>query len=173
MAIAQLDSEQLKQHIGRRVTATDIVTAAPANLLRQTFGRGEPEFKIGDALPPGWHLLYFLPRFDPSELRPDGSPRDSGVVPPMPLPRRMFAGERVRFHRAIRIGDELRREIELTDLSMKTGATGTLVFATVTSRIFGAGGLAVEEERRTVFREEVKAGERRSEERRVGKECRS
>jgi 3-methylfumaryl-CoA hydratase len=72
----------------------------------------------------------------------------------------MFAGERIRFHRAIRIGEELRRETELTDLSVKTGGTGTLVFATVMSRIFGPGGLAVEEERRTVFREEVKAGGR-------------
>ena len=160
MAIAELKLETLKQHIGRRLVATDVATAAPVNLLRHTFGRGEPEFKIGDPLPPGWHLLYFLPRFGPSELRPDGSPLDSGVVPPMPLPRRMFAGERIRFHRPVRIGDELRRETELADLSLKTGGTGTLVFATVVSRIFVPGGLAVEEERRTVFREEVKAGER-------------
>ena len=93
MAVAQVDIEQLKQHIGRRLTATDIATAAPANLLRHTFGRSEPEFKTGDPVPPGWHLLYFLPRFGPSELRPDGSPLDSGVVPSMPLPRRMIARE--------------------------------------------------------------------------------
>jgi 3-methylfumaryl-CoA hydratase len=158
MAIAQLNLENLKQHIGRRLIATDVATAAPANLLRHTLGRAEPELQSGDPLPPGWHGLYFLPRFGPSELRPDGSPLESGVVPPMPLPRRMFAGERVRFHRPILIGDELRRETELADLSMKTGGTGTLVFATVVSRIFVPGGLALEEERRTVFREEVKPG---------------
>ena len=78
----------------------------------------------------------------------------------MPLPRRMFAGEALRFHRPLRIGEAVRRETELADLSAKDGATGTLVFATVVSRIHGPGGLAVEEERRTVFREEVKAGER-------------
>jgi 3-methylfumaryl-CoA hydratase len=78
----------------------------------------------------------------------------------MPLPRRMFAGERVRFHRALRIGESVRRETTLTDISVKRGGTGTLVFATVTSRVSGADGLAVEDERRTVFREEVKAGER-------------
>ena len=160
MAIAEPSLENLKQHIGRRLVATDVATAVPANLLRHTFGRGEPDFRPGDPLPPGWHGLYFLPRFGPSELRPDGSPLDSGVVPPMPLPRRMFAGERVRFLRPIRIGDELRRETELADLSMKTGGTGTLVFATVVSRIFVPGGLAIEEERRTVFREEIKRGER-------------
>lgn len=72
----------------------------------------------------------------------------------------MFAGERVRFHRPLHIGEAVRRETELTDISLKTGGTGTLVFATVTSRVFGSDGLAVEDERRTAFREEVKAGER-------------
>ena len=85
---------------------------------------------------------------------------DAGVVPAMPLPRRMFAGENVRFHGPIHLDEELRRETELADLSVKTGATGTLVFATARSRIHTPGGLAVEEERRTVFREEVPPGER-------------
>ena len=109
---------------------------------------------------PGWLCLYFLPQYPPDALRPDGSPRDAGVVPPMPLPRRMFAGERLRWHRPIRIGDELRRETELADLTVKPGGTGTLVFATVVSRVYSGDRLALEEERRTVFREEIRAGER-------------
>jgi 3-methylfumaryl-CoA hydratase len=160
MTTASLDLDALKTAIGRRLTAADVATPGPANLLRLAFGRSEPEPKAGEALPPGWHILYFLPQFAPHELRPDGSPVSAGVVPPLPLPRRMFAGERLGFHRAIRVGDPLVRETELTDLSAKTGGTGTLVFATVTSRIIGPGGLCLEEERRTVFREEVKPGER-------------
>jgi 3-methylfumaryl-CoA hydratase len=160
MAKTELDLDGLKTHIGRRQESTDVVTPAPANLLRLAFDHPEGELTVGDALPPGWHILYFLPRYGPHELRPDGSPRDAGVVPPMPLPRRMFAGERFRFHRPIRVGETLRRVTELTDISAKAGGTGTLVFATVVSRMFGDDGLAVEEERRTVFREEVKAGER-------------
>jgi 3-methylfumaryl-CoA hydratase len=152
--------DDLKAHVGRRECASDVITAAPANLLRLTFGRDEPELRPGDPLPPGWQSLYFLPRFAPEALRPDGSPRDTGVIPPMPLPRRMFAGERFRFHRPLRIGDTVRRETELADISVKTGGTGTLVFATVTQRIFTGETLAIEEERRTVFREEVRAGER-------------
>jgi 3-methylfumaryl-CoA hydratase len=152
--------DDLKAHVGRRESATDVVTAAPANLLRLTFGRDERELGPGDPLPPGWQSLYFLPRFSPAALRPDGSPLDTGVIPPMPLPRRMFAGERFRFHRPLRIGDTVRRETELADISVKTGGTGTLVFATVTQRIFTGDNLAIEEERRTVFREEVRAGER-------------
>jgi 3-methylfumaryl-CoA hydratase len=160
MTTAALNLDELKTHIGRRVTATDVLHPGPANLLRLTFDRPEPEFKAGDPLPPAWLALYFLPQYRPGELRPDGSPRDAGVVPPMPLPRRMFAGERVRFHRPLRFGDAVRRETELADISLKSGSTGTLVFATVVNRVFGPDGLALEDERRTVFREEVKAGQR-------------
>jgi 3-methylfumaryl-CoA hydratase len=155
-----LNLDELKRHLGARQVATDVITAAPANLLRLAFDRPEPEFKNGDALPPGWHVLYFLPRFAPSDLRADGAPAGSGVVPDMPLPRRMFAGQTFRFHRPLRIGQPVRQETELTDISAKSGGTGTLVFATVVSRISGPDGLALEDERRTVFREEVKPGER-------------
>jgi 3-methylfumaryl-CoA hydratase len=152
--------DELKTHIGRKQTASDVLQPGPANLLRLALRRPEPELRAGDALPPAWLALYFLPRYRPDELRPDGSPRDAGVVPPMPFPRRMFAGERVRFHRPLRLGDTVRRETELADISVKSGGTGTLVFATVVNRVFGPDGLALEDERRTVFREEVKAGER-------------
>ena len=155
-----LNLDDLKKHIGRTQTTTDILHPGPANLLRLTLGRSEPEFAAGDPLPPAWLALYFLPQYRPGELRPDGSPRDAGVVPPMPMPRRMFAGERVRVHRPLHIGESVRRETTLADISLKSGGTGTLVFATVVNRIFGADGLALEDERRTVFREEVKAGER-------------
>jgi 3-methylfumaryl-CoA hydratase len=158
--MAVLDLDDLKKHVGRTQTATDVLHPGPANLLRLALGRPERELKEGDPLAPAWLALYFLPRYGPDELRPDGSPRDAGVVPPMPMPRRMFAGERVRFHRPLRLGEAVRRETTLADIALKTGSTGTLVFATVVNRVFGADGLAVEDERRTVFREEVKAGER-------------
>jgi 3-methylfumaryl-CoA hydratase len=158
MATTELHAEALRSHVGRRAVVTDVVTPGPANLLRLTLARPEPEFRDGDALPAGWHQLYFLPRLRPDELALDGAPVDTGVLPPIPLPRRMFAGERLRFHRPIRIGDALRRETELTDISVKRGGTGTLVFATVVHRIATPEGLALEDERRTVFREEVKPG---------------
>jgi len=161
MATTALSVEALRAHVGRTQTSTDVILPGPANMLRLALGRSEPEFREGDALPPGWLALYFLPRVPSADLRADGSPRDTGVVPPMELPRRMFAGERVRFHRPLRIGEAVRRETKLADISVKSGSTGALVFATVTSRVVGAdGGVALEDERRTVFREEVKAGER-------------
>ena len=161
MTTATVNLDDLRSHIGRTQVATDVLHPGPANLLRLALGRPEPELKDGDPLPPAWLALYFLPRFGPHELRADGAPGDSGVVPKMPLPRRMFAGERQRFHRALRVGETVRRETSLADISLKSGTTGTLVFATVVSRFLGAdGAVAVEEERRTVFREEIKTGDR-------------
>ena len=159
-AAATLDLDDLRSHIGRTQTATDVLHPGLANFLRLALGRAEPEYREGDPLPPAWLTLYFLPRVAADALRPDGSPRDTGVVPPVPLPRRMFAGERVRFHADLRLGEAVRRETRLADISLKRGGTGTLVFATVTSSVFGAAGLAVEEERCTVFRDEVKPGDR-------------
>ena len=160
MSIATVNLDDLKRSIGNKEAATDVVTAAQANLLRLTFGRPEPELKDGDVLPPGWHVIYFTPRFGPRELRADGTPASSGLMPDMPLPRRMFAGQTFRFHRPLRIGQALRQETELTDISLKSGATGTLVFTTTVSRISGPDGLAVEDQRHLVFREEVKPGDR-------------
>src|ERR671934_3163674 len=148
MATTALDLETLRRHVGRTQTASDVLRAGPANLLRLTVGRAQqPELRDGDPLPPAWLALYFLPRFATEDLREDGSPIDSGVIPPMPLPRRMFAGHQTRFHLPIRIGDAVRRETELTDVSLKTGSTGTLVFTTVVDRLFTPEGLALEEER--------------------------
>src|SRR2546425_10604925 len=158
MATTESSVASLRQPIGRRRVSPAVVPPGPANLRRLELGRAAPALEVGDPLPPGWHHLYFLPRFGPEELRPDGSPRDTGVVPPMPLPRRMFAGQHTRFHRPIRIGDSIRRETELTDITPKAGGTGTLVFTTVVDRILSPEGLALEEERRGVFREEGKAG---------------
>lgn len=160
MSVATLDLADLERNVGRKETATDVVTAAQANLMRLAFGRPEPEFTDGDALPPGWHVIYFTPRFGPSDLRPDGTPARSVLMPDMPLPRRMFAGQAFRFHRPLRIGQTLRQETELTDIALKSGSTGTMVFTTVVSRIVGPDGLAIEDERRIVYREEVKPGER-------------
>src|SRR5260370_39416073 len=138
----RLNLDELKRHLGARQAATDVITATPANLLRLAFDRPEPELKDGDALPPGWHVLYFLPRFTPRDLRPDGAPAGSGAVPDMPLPRRMFAGQTFRFHRPLRIGQAGPQETEPTDIPANSGGTGTLAFATVVSPISAPARLA-------------------------------
>lgn len=155
---AAIDIDHLRSHIGNKVEDRDTITAWPMAAMNATLDRQEADPQPGTEIPQGWHQFWFLPTTRPGELGPDGAPTSSGVIPAMPLPRRMFAGTTWTFHQPLRIGDECRREMELTDMQMKSGSTGTLVFATVVSRIYGPNGLAIEEERGTAFREAVAEG---------------
>jgi 3-methylfumaryl-CoA hydratase len=153
------DLAALMKHIGDTVTDEDVSTAAPIRLLNATFDRNEIEPVPGAAAPEGWHLVYFSAATRPGGLGPDGAAQGLGVIPKMPFPRRMFAGIRMRFHQPIRIGEKLTRETELLSITPKGGSTGRMAITTVISRISGENGLAMEEERDTVFREEIKPGQ--------------
>ena len=151
--------DDLHSHLGRTLVREDIVAPGQVRATLATLGRvGEP--RVGDALPPAWHMFYCVATDAPSDLGPDGLPRAYEVIPELPLPRRMFAGGRMRFHTPIRIGDSLRLESELASLEAKRGRTGELIFATVVNRLFRNGDeLATEEEYDIVAREAVPEGQ--------------
>ena len=150
-----IDEAELQQYIGRSAREEDLVTAYPIKALRATLGLAEAEVKDGDPVPPGWHGLYFLALHAPETLGADGLPLETGVMPPLPLPRRMFAGQQTTFHQPLRVGERITRKTELIDIAVKQGQSGQLVFATLKSEISGAGGLCLEEEYGRVFREEL------------------
>ncbi|MDX2158478.1 MAG: MaoC family dehydratase N-terminal domain-containing protein [Hyphomicrobiaceae bacterium] len=153
-----IDAEALRRHIGTRMTEEDTATEAPLRMLVATFDRPERAPKDGESIPPGWHIGYFLNMAPQASLSADGLPTGAGVLPKMPLPRRMYAGCRITFHDDIRVGDRIVRETTLSDLQVRQGSTGTLVFATQTRRISTPRGLALTEEYDGAFREEVKEG---------------
>ncbi|MEZ5854641.1 MAG: MaoC family dehydratase N-terminal domain-containing protein [Hyphomicrobiaceae bacterium] len=153
-----IDAEALRRHIGTRMVEEDRATEAPLRMLVATFDRAEAAPREGEPIPPGWHIGYFLNMAPQAELATDGLPTGAGVLPKMPLPRRMYAGCRITFHDDIRVGDKITRETELTDLQVRQGSTGTLIFATQTRRISTPRGLAMTEEYDGAFREEVKEG---------------
>lgn len=154
-----IDAEALRRHIGTRITEDDVATAAPLRMIAATFDRPEKAPAEGEAIPPGWHIGYFLNMAPQASLLADGLPSGAGVLPKMPLPRRMYAGCRMTFHADIRVGDRITRETTLTDLQIRQGSTGTLIFATQTRAISTPRGLAMTEEYDGAFREEVKPGE--------------
>ncbi len=156
--MATIDAAALRGHIGTRMVEEDVATAAPLRAIVATFDRPEEPPREGEPVPPGWQIGYFLPMARGSALAADGLPTGTGVLPKLPLPRRMYAGTRLTFHAPILVGDSLRREIELTDLAVREGGTGTLIITTQTRRISTPRGLAIAEDYDTVFREEVKAG---------------
>ena len=128
---------------------TDTITRWPAAAYRATFAAADP---IDDgALPPGWHKLYFLAAPTLSELRPDGTPGADAVLPDIPLPRRMYAGEEIAFHRPIRYGEDLELTTRLGDIREKTGSSGSLVFVTLESSILAGTELVVSIRQHDVF----------------------
>lgn len=150
--------------IGQSRTSEDFIAPFPPKGLIAAFDTGDPEPKIGDPLPPVWHWLYFLDTAAQSKLGRDGMPTGGGFLPPIPLPRRMWAGTTFTFHEApLRIGDQVRREQEVSSIEPKTGSTGPMVIVTQRSRIYGPAGLAITEERGSVFREDAKPGEKQKE----------
>lgn len=155
-----IDAAALRRHIGTRVVEDDIATLAPLRAIIAAFDRDEDAPREGEPVPPGWHIGYFASSAPTATLEPDGLPSGTGVLPKLPLPRRMHAGTRVTFHAPLLVGDPIRRETELTDLQVREGGTGTLIVTTQTRRISTSRGLAITEDYDTVFRAEVAPGAR-------------
>jgi 3-methylfumaryl-CoA hydratase len=147
-----LDIASLEQWIGRTETRTDQVTAAPVAALSATLDRDDPQPQFGDVLPPLWHWLYFLDRTRQSELAADGHAKRGGFLPPVPLPRRMWAGSRIEFHHPLRIGETITRESRIVSVKHKQGRTGDLVFVLVRHEIRNDQGLALTDEHDIVYR---------------------
>ena len=138
--------------LGRTVVSEDCLTAAPVKALAATLDRDDPAPGDGDALPPLWHWLYFLPSDQQSALGVDGHARRGGFLPPVPLPLRMWAGGRFEFLRPLRIGQKVTRRSRVADIGSKTGRSGALVFVRVEHEIADAEGVALREEHDIVYR---------------------
>ena len=157
-AAPALNIEELRQWIGRSETRTDTVTAAPVAAMSATLDREDPEPHSGTELPPLWHWLYFLPLARQSDIGPDGHSRRGGFLPPVPLPRRMWAGGRFEFRQPLRVGEDITRVSRITDISAKEGRSGRLVFVAVRHEISNARGVALVEEHDIVYRDNPQPG---------------
>lgn len=150
---------QLKSWEGRSETLHDEITAAPVRNLSATLDRDDPPPVRGTELPPLWHWLYFLPGARQGELGPDGHPRRGGFLPPVPLPRRMWAGGRLQWHAPLRVGDAVERKSTIQGVTHKAGRTGDLVFVLVRHEVRNAQGLALAEEHDIVYRPAARPGD--------------
>lgn len=150
-----MDVDYLRSWIGRREVVTDEMPSFPAAALAATFDCTSSP-RRGDALPPLWHWVYFLSLHRQSELAEDGHAKRGGFIPPVPLPRRMFAGAQIAFHRPIVIGTPMRRESVIVDLVMKQGRSGALAFLKVRVDILDNEGVALTEYQDIVYREAPK-----------------
>jgi 3-methylfumaryl-CoA hydratase len=137
--------------VGRSEQLTDVLEPARSNALRAALGdtaaRG-----AGDALPLLHHWLYFWSVQPPAGLGADGHPAKGGFLPPVPLPRRMWAGGRLQFVKPLLLGERVEKVSTILKVEAKSGKTGDLVFVTVEHRLSGEAGLAIVEEQDLVYR---------------------
>jgi 3-methylfumaryl-CoA hydratase len=151
----------LREWIGRAEESSDIVTAAPVAAMSATMDYPADRASEGALLPPLWHWLYFLPIHRQSEIAPDGHVRRGGFLPPVTLPRRMWAGSQLRFLEPLHVGDRLTRRSSIEDVSVKRGQSGALVFVKVRHEVSKDGGpLAIREFQDIVYREAPAPGNR-------------
>lgn len=152
-----VDMKHLSQWIGKSETADDLITASQLSGYAAMLDHDDTELAPGDPLPPSTHWLYFLPQARHSEIGPDGHPNRGGFLPPVELPRRMWAGSRLTFIKPLSVGDRVQRVSTIKDVSHKKGKTGDLVFCVVRHEISNEQGLAIVDEHDIVYRDEPSA----------------
>lgn len=153
-----LDENILKSWIGKARQAEDLIDTGQANRLQSTLDR-EPALKDGDALPPLWHWIYFLESSRMQDLGRDGHPKLGGFIPPVDLPRRMWAGGRFEFNAPVLLGERMKKTSTIKDVSLKQGRTGALCFVTVRHELHDLeGSFCLSEEHDIVYREDPKPG---------------
>jgi len=144
---------------GRCEQVHDTLSATPARALAATLDRPDEVLRNGDSLAPLFHWLYFLPIVPMSRVGADGHPQRGDFLPPVPLPRRMWAAGRLRFLAPLRIGEPVTRHSEIIDIRSKQGRSGSLVFVTVRHRYKPANGeVALVEEQDLVYRDAPTTG---------------
>ncbi len=149
----ELDLQHLRSWVGRSQTHSDFISAAPLASLSATLDRDDPAPEAGTPVPPLWHWIYFTPQTLARDIGADGHAKRGGFLPPVPLPRRMWAGGRLQFHQPLRVGETATQVSSIKDVTIKSGRSGTLVFVCVRHEYRGAQGLAVSEEHDIVYRD--------------------
>ena len=139
--------------VGREEMRRDLAAAAPLAALAATLDRSDAEPEPGADVPPLWHWCWFTPNALQSEIGEDGHPKRGGFLPPVPLPRRMWAGGRLDFVQPIRTGEAITRLSRIESVQTKSGKSGSLVFVTVVHEIAGEHGLAIREAQDIVYRD--------------------
>jgi 3-methylfumaryl-CoA hydratase len=151
--VTTIDIEHLRTWVGRHETRSEVIAPAPATLLAATLDRPDVSTGAGDPLPPLFQWLYFLPVCPQSQIDTDGHPVRGGLLPPVPLPRRMWAASTIDFRYALAIGDTVMRRTEVSAVNLKDGRSGPLVFVTLrTSHTDSQGREAIAESQELVYR---------------------
>ena len=143
-------SKKLLEWINKTTEAEDTIRLQPANFMEATLNR-PPKLKEGDNLPPLWHWVYFLEAKPESDLGRDAHPKKGDFLPPIQLPRRMWAGGRFTFYNDLVIGEKAKKITTIKKIVEKEGSAGPLCFITLEHKIYSKDEISIIEEQDLVY----------------------
>jgi 3-methylfumaryl-CoA hydratase len=158
MTVTEQDIAHYADWVGREATATSTIACESGDLLAATLDRADPPVKPGDTVPAMWLQMAFRPDAPRREIGPDGHPARGSFLPPVALPRRMFAGARYRYLAPLPYGMEITRTARIASVTGKQGSSGPMVFVTVANSYAANGTVCIEEEQDIVYREAAAPG---------------
>jgi 3-methylfumaryl-CoA hydratase len=153
-----MKTEDLKSWMGRTESRTDLAAEAPLTRLAATLDHLDPPWRGGE-VPPLGHWLYFLPHAVQREIGPDGHASRGGFLPPIGLPRRMWAGSELEFRAPIAVGATISRKSTIANIEHKAGRTGEMVFVRVEHEVSVEGTVAIRDAHNIVYREAPRPGD--------------
>lgn len=154
--MSAIDIAHLQTWIGKQEVLHDDIALFPAQALAAALDNDSLPEK-GDHLPPFWEWMYFLPTPKASATGADGHPAKGGFLPPVPLPRRMWAAGEAQYLKGVVIGRPAKRVSTIESVDLKEGSTGTLIFVTVKHEIYQLDELCVSQLQNIVYREQPAA----------------
>tara|TARA_B100000315_G_scaffold60529_1_gene54887 strand:+ start:10673 stop:11548 length:876 start_codon:yes stop_codon:yes gene_type:complete len=147
--------DNLKDWIGKTETIEDFISPTTIAGMSATLDRDDSDPEFGDAIPASWHWLFFNKAARRSKLGIDGHPARGDFLPPVPLPRRMWAGSKVELLKPLEVGSKITRLSTISNVTIKEGRAGTLVFVDIDHQVSGNDGTAVTDLQTVVYRGEA------------------
>ena len=158
MSNQSLDADKLAAWVGRSEAMTDQIDISRAVAMAATLDLPTSP-ALGDGLPPLWHWLYFWSAIPASQLGTDGHAQRGGFLPPVSLPRRMWAGGRLKFLAPLPLGAQAERVSRIKAVDVKQGKSGPVVFVTVAHDISAQDRPVIQEEHDIVYRDALQVGD--------------
>ena len=147
-----------EEWIGKSKDQSDSMAPEQLQRFEAMMDRDPSEVQAGTTLPPCAHWIYFTPMERQSDIADDGHAKKGSFLPPVDLPKRMWAGGKIQFKKPLKTGIPADKKSTIVKIEEKEGTSGKLCFVTVRHQISASGAVAVDEEQQIVYREASEEG---------------
>lgn len=148
-----MNGENASTWIGRQQQVLDTIDCNRAMAMSALLDGCGNNLDPGSVLPPLWHWLYFWEMTRNQGLAADGHGKRGGFLPPIELPRRMWAGGELEFLQPLKLGARAERNSRIVNIENKEGRSGSLSFVTVSHEISSEGSCCIREKQSIVYRD--------------------